>query len=77
MQRINLQSLSNAEQQQLSTASIVNNGNGQYVLVQRTGIIQDNGQPRSSSAPPAQNQVNQKINIIQLTQASKGRVANH
>lgn len=59
VQRINLQSLNSSSDQQISTASIVNNGNGQYVLVQRAGIIQDNsGQQRASSAPPAQNQVN-------------------
>lgn len=58
VQRINLQSLNSSSDQQISTASIVNNGNGQYVLVQRAGIIQDNsGQQRASSAPPAQNQV--------------------
>lgn len=66
VQRINLQSLNNTSSDQIGTASIVNNGNGQYVLVQRTGIIQESGQQRASSAPPSsrlaapgvQNQVN-------------------
>lgn len=34
------------------------NPSGQYILVQRTGIVaNENPAPRASSAPPAQNQV--------------------
>ncbi|XP_063710099.1 polycomb protein Asx isoform X2 [Culicoides brevitarsis] len=64
----------------LGTASLVNNGNGQYVLVQRTGIIQESGQQRASSAPPSsrlvgpvvQNQIH-GINGIPLNIAGRGQ----
>uniref|UniRef100_A0A336MBA4 CSON014606 protein n=1 Tax=Culicoides sonorensis TaxID=179676 RepID=A0A336MBA4_CULSO len=83
VQRINLQSISNpSSEQHIGTASIVNNGNGQYVLVQRTGIIQESGQQRASSAPPSsrlaaptiQNQIH-GINGIPLNIAGRGRPA--
>lgn len=47
---------SNVDQQQIHNNGTIHSG--QYILVQRAGVVpNDNMAPRASSAPPAQNQV--------------------
>lgn len=59
-----------------SSSSPLSTQSGQYILVQRTGIVASDAQstPRASSAPPAQNQVShdcgREIELILKTNLS-------